>query len=229
MDFQPTNSRALATRNKSNEAGKLPRVQSFNPKLAALTNRYFGIDLENLDSMSDEQLAAYADMAKDAKRWQEIIPILEKHFQEIIEGQLAREQFYAEVQKTATQAGKKIDSNILQTYLAAKGYDLHLKVMSQKAYNGAARLDAEHRSAVQIELTDFQSYLQLVTHRHQKQEKAISGRVAQQKENEEIREQEQEQRQYRKDLLQNGTQAANKNRQRRRGGMGGIFDFFNGR
>lgn len=227
MDFQPNqNSSKLARR--GTQPGKLPRVQSLDPKLAALTNRYFGIDLDNLDSMTDEQLAAYADMAKDAERWMEIIPILEKHFQKIMEGQVSREQFYASVQKAAAQAGKRIDNSILQTFLASKGYDIHLQLMSQKAHNGAAKLDADQRSAVALELKDFQSYLQLVQWKHQRSSKQIDQRLPQAQRNAQIQEAEAEAKQYRRDLLTQGSAAANQNRQRRGGFFGGMFDFFSG-
>lgn len=224
MDFNPNKNTSAIARTGS---GKLPKVQSLNPKLAALTNRYFGIDLHSLDGMTDQQIGAFADMARDAERWMEIIPILEQHFQKIMQGQMAREQFYAAVQKSATQAGKRIDNSILQTFLAAKGYDAHLQLMSQKAHNGAASLDADHRRAVSLELKDFQSYMQLVSWKHQRQEKAIALRVKQQQDNAAEQEVEAERKAYRKDLLTNGTQAANQNRQRR-GFFGGIGDWFNG-
>jgi hypothetical protein len=226
MDFTPN--KAAIVKRGNNGAGKLPPVQNLNPKLAALANSYFGIDLQNLDSMSDEQLAAYADMARDSERWLEIIPILEQHFQKIMQAQLAREQFYAAVQKAATNAGKQIDKAILQTFLAAKGYDLHLRQMSQKAHNGAARLDADHRAAVSLELKDFQSYLQLVQWRHQRQEKAIAQRLPQAQSHAELAEAQAEQKAYRKNLLTQGTEAANRNRQQRRG-FGGVWDWFNGK
>lgn len=227
MDFNPNRNTSAIARQNNRQTGKLPGVQALNTKLSALTNRYFGIDLGNLDSMTDEQIGAFADMALDAERWMEIIPILEQHFQKIMQGQMAREQFYAAVQKSAAQAGKRIDNSILQTFLAAKGYDAHLQLMSQKAHNGSAKLEADHRSAVSLELKDFQSYLQLVSWKHQRQEKAIAGRVKQQQDNASEQEVKTERKAYRKDLLTNGTQAANENR-RRRGLFGGVSDWFNG-
>ena len=227
MDFQPNQNSSQLARRGSQVTGKLPKAQSLNAKLAALTDRYFGIDLNSLDSMSDEQLAAFADMAKDAERWLEIIPILEQHFQKIMQGQMEREQFYSSVQKAAAQAGKRIDNSILQTFLASKGYDTHLRLMSQKAHNGAGKIDAEHRSAVGLELKDFQSYLQLVHWKHQRSEKQIAQRLPQAQRNAQLQEQEQERKAYRKDLLTEGTQAANQNRQRR-GFFGGIGEWFSG-
>lgn len=227
MDFNPNRNTSAITRQNSRQTGRLPGVQALNAKLSALTNRYFGIDLQSLDGMTDEQIGAFADMALDAERWMEIIPILEQHFQKIMQGQMAREQFYAAVQKSATQAGKRIDNSILQTFLTAKGYDAHLQLMSQKAHNGAAKLDADHRSSVALELKDFQSYMQLVAWKHKRQEKIIAGKVAQAQLNASEQEAEAERRAYRKDLLTNGTQAADQNR-RRRGFFGGIGDWFNG-
>ncbi|MBD1834896.1 hypothetical protein H6F61_19890 [Cyanobacteria bacterium FACHB-472] len=67
------------------------KVQALDPTLVGLTKSYFNIDLKELSNMTDQQLAEFADRAAAMDRLIEVLPILEKHFKTLIEGQVKYE------------------------------------------------------------------------------------------------------------------------------------------
>jgi hypothetical protein len=151
------------------------------PHAGALTERatrYFGIDLARLPQMSDHDLALFADRATAMTRLKEILPILEKHFTTLIEGQAEYEQFVQRVLKQVEKGSKQIDKSLLDTWLLSKGYDKHLQLLNQKAGHGMERLNAEYRSEQDLNRLDFQSAVKLIHLRHQNRAKAISEKVA---------------------------------------------------
>jgi hypothetical protein len=200
------------------------KVQALDPTLVGLTKNYFNIDLKELPNMTDQQLAEFADRAQAMDRLIEVLPILEKHFKTLIEGQVKYEQFVAEIQKDAAKAAKQIDQQILNVFLAGKGYQDHLKLMGDKARHGVLKLQAENRSALSLERLDFQSALQLVQRRHQSSAQRIQERIPQMERRESIAEQLRKESEQRKDLLTNGTRSADK-----KGFWQGIGDWFSGK
>jgi hypothetical protein len=98
-----------------------PRAKGYNsrsqgiqshvlPHAGALTeraNRYFGLNLAALPQMSDRELAQFADRATAMTRLKEVLPILEKHFTTLIEGQAEYEQFIQRVLSKSRKAPSK--------------------------------------------------------------------------------------------------------------------------
>jgi hypothetical protein len=173
--------------------------------LVRMSQRYFGIDLDRVVSMSDDELSQYADRAKEMKRLTEVLPILEEHFQTLIEGQIAYEEFNRRVMKQATAAGKKIDAAIVETFLNNREYTLHGNEMSQKVSLGMQRQDNAHQSALNLGQMDFQSALSIAAMKHSQRAREISLKpsIAQkQLELDEIRRNEQGDR---RELLKHGS------------------------
>ena len=178
------------------------------PHAGALTERatrYFGIDLARLPQMSDHDLALFADRATAMTRLKEILPILEKHFTTLIEGQAEYEQFVQRVLKQVEKGSKQIDKSLLDAWLLSKGYDKHLQLINQKAGHGMERLNAEYRSEQDLNRLDFQSAVKLIHLRHQNRAKAIGERLPQAKRQMQVQEALRQQAENRKELLTYGT------------------------
>ncbi|MBD1899254.1 hypothetical protein NDI44_08620 [Trichocoleus sp. DQ-A3] len=199
------------------------KVHALDRNLVGLTKNYFGIDLAELPNMTDQQLAEYADRAAAMDRLIEVLPILEKHFKTLIDGQVKYEQFVAEVQKDAAAGAKKIDQQILNVFLAGKGYQQHIRMMGEKAANGVRLLGAEGRSAMTLERMDFQTALQIVARRHQSGVNRIQEKIPQMERREALSEQVRKEKEERKDLITNGS------RSQKKGFWQGVGDWFKGR
>ncbi|MEP0755640.1 hypothetical protein NDA03_26010 [Trichocoleus sp. Lan] len=222
MEFASNKSTAIV-KYQGKKSG-IHKVHALDKNLVGLTKNYFDIDLEQLPNMTDQQLAEYADRAAAMERLIEVLPILEKHFKTLIEGQVAYEQFVAEVQKDAASAAKKIDQQILNVFLAGKGYQQHVRLMGEKAQNGIRLLDAEGRSALTLERMDFQTALQIVARRHQSGARRIQEKIPQMERREAIAEQIRKEREERKDLITNGSRSSQK-----KGFWQGVGDWFSGK
>ncbi len=223
MDFTPSKNTSIVK-----YAGKksgIHKVHSLDKNLVGLTKNYFGIDLAELPNMTDQQLAEYADRAAALDRLIEVLPILEKHFKTLIEGQVKYEQFVADVQKDAAAAAKKIDQQILNVFLAGKGYQQHIRLMGEKAQNGIRLLDAEGRSALTLERMDFQTALQIVARRHQSGARRIQEKIPLMERREALAEQVRKEREERKDLITNGSRSSSS----KKGFWQGIGDWFSGK
>ncbi|MBD1893166.1 hypothetical protein [Coleofasciculus sp. FACHB-129] len=223
MDFGLSKSTAIVKYQPKKSA--VHRVHALDKNLVGLTKNYFGIDLAELPNMTDQQLAEYADRAAAMARLIEVLPILEKHFKTLIEGQVKYEQFVADVQKDAAAAAKKIDQQILNVFLAGKGYQQHIRMMSEKAANGVRLLDADGRSALMLERMDFQTALQIVARRHQNGTRRIQEKIPQMERREALAEQVRKERDERKDLITNGFRSS----ACKKGFWQGIGDWFSGR
>ena len=208
----------------SGKQSGIHKVQALDSTLVGLTKNYFGIDLQRLPQMSDQELAEFADRAQAMERLIEVLPILEKHFKTLIQGQVAYEQFVANVQRDALAAAKIIDQQILSVFLAGKGYQEHLKLMSDKARHGVLKLESESRSALSLERLDFQTALQLVQRRHQISARRTQEKIPRMERREALAEQSRRESEQRKDLLTNGTRSADK-----KGFWQRIGDWFSGK
>ncbi len=223
MDF--SNKKSTAIVKYEGKKSGIHKVHSLDKNLVGLTKNYFGIDLAELPNMSDQELAEYADRAAAMDRLIEVLPILEKHFKTLIEGQVKYEQFVAEIQKDAAAAAKKIDQQILNVFLAGKGYQQHVRMMGEKAQNGIQLLDAEGRSALTLERMDFQTALQIVARRHQSGARRIQEKIPLMERREALAEQVRQEREQRKDLITNGSRSNSG----KKGFWQGIGDWFSGK
>ena len=196
-----------------------PRAKGYNsrsqgiqshvlPHAGALTeraSRYFGLNLAALPTMSDRELAQFADRATAMTRLKDILPILEKHFTTLIEGQAEYEQFIQRVLKQVEKGSKQIDKSLLDAWLLSKGYDKHLQLMNQKAGHGVQKLETEYRSEHDLNRLDFQSAIKMIHLRHQNRAKAIGERVPQAQRQMKVQETLREQAETRRELLTYGT------------------------
>jgi hypothetical protein len=99
-----------APRAKGYSSGPKGLQSHLLPHAGALTERatrYFGIDLARLPQMSDHELALFADRATAMTRLKDVLPILEKHFTTLIEGQVEYEQFVQRVLNKLREAPSK--------------------------------------------------------------------------------------------------------------------------
>ncbi len=196
------------------------------PHAGALTERatrYFGIDLSRLPQMDERELAQFADRATAMTRLKEILPILEKHFMTLIEGQVEYESFVQRVLKQVSKGSKSIDKSLLDAWLLSKGYDKHLQLLNQKAGHGMAKLEAEHRSEYDLNRLDFQSAIKLIHLRHHNKAKAIRERVPQARRQLQVQDTLRQQAENRKELLTYGTAG-----KPGKGFWHGVKDFFVG-
>jgi hypothetical protein len=214
-----------------------PQAKGYNPRsqgiqshllphagaLVERANRYFGIDLARLPAMTDQELALFADRATAMTRLAEVLPILEKHFTTLIEGQVEYEAFVQRVLKQVSKGSKSIDKSLLDAWLLSKGYDKHLQLLNQKAGHGIAKLEAEHRSEYDLNRLDFQSAIKLIHLRHHNKAKAIGERVPQVRRQLQVQEQLRQQAESRKELLTYGTAG-----KPGKGFWRGVKDFFVG-
>ena len=194
------------------------------PHAGALTeraSRYFSLNLAALPSLSDSELVQFADRATAMTKLKESLPILEKHFTTLIEGQVEYEQFVQRVLKQVEKGSKQIDKSLLDTWLLSKGYDKHLQLLNQKAGHGMERLNAEYRSEYDLNRLDFQSAVKLIHLRHQNRAKAISEKVPQAQRQLQVQEALRRQAETRKELLTYGTAG-----KPGKGFWHGVKDFF---
>jgi len=189
--------------------------------LAERANRYFGISLAALPTMSDNELAQFADRATAMTRLKEVLPILEKHFTTLIDGQVEYEAFVQRVLKQVSKGAKSIDKSLLDAWLLSKGYDKHLQLLNQKAGHGIAKLEAEHRSEYDLNRLDFQSAIKLIQLRYQNKAKVIGERVPQAQRQLQVQEALRQQAETRKELITYGTQG-----KPGKGFWNGVKDFF---
>lgn len=208
MDFTSNDSTLTYSGNGKNSKARIHKVQSLDPMLAGVAQNYFGINLRDLPNMSEQELAEYADRAHGMEQLMEALPILEKHFKTLIEGQFAYEQFISNVQRDVHKGAKAIDKNILDAFLLSKGYQEHIKLMGQKSRNGLLKLQAESRTAISLEQLNFQTALQLVARRHQTRIKEIQAKIPAAERQEALNQQLKQERQQRRDLLTHGSRSA---------------------
>jgi hypothetical protein len=193
-------------RRNSSRRGIHSNVLPHASNVAGAIHRYFGIDVHGLPNMSDQQLAEFADRAREMKRLREVLPILDRHFQELIEGQLEYEQFIQKFLKVGGAAAQKIDKGVLDAYLLSIGYTNHLKLMSQESAQGMQQLNAELQSAMSLNDLDFQTSLKLVQLRRQNRQKQIRERIPNYLQQQQRSEQQRLATKQRRDLLTNGTE-----------------------
>ena len=201
------------------------KVHAIDERLAGLTKSYYNIDLKRIPEMTDQELAEFADRAQAMDRLIEVLPILEKHFSTLIQGQVKYEEFVANTQKEAAAGAKKIDQKILDVFLVSKGYENHLKLMGDKARHGVLKLESESRSALSLERLDFQTALKLVQRRHQISARRTQEKIPQMERREALAEQTRRESEERKDLLTNGTRSSSD----KKGFWQSVGDWFSGK
>ncbi len=206
------------------KAQAIPKVHALDPKLAGLAKNYFGLDLENLHTATDADLAYYADRAIAMEKLTESLPILEKHFKTLIDGQVAYEQFVTNVQREVEKGAKAIDKNILDVWLLSKGYENHIKVMGEKARVGLLKIEGETQNAIHITNLDFDMAMRLVALRHSDRIKEINSRWPIAQERQLIQTQQRKERQDRKNLLTYGTKS-----QQDKGLLGNLWGWMSGK
>lgn len=193
--------------------------------LMARTRQITGVDLNRLAQMSDEEWGQIADRAHEMKRLVDALPILEKHFETLIQGQLQYEEFVQRVLKDAEKAGKKIDKLVMDAWLLDRGYSQHQQLMRQKAGLEANLQDAEFSSQINLNQLDFNTALQLVRLKHQRQADQVRQRIPETMRQMEFAEQQRLANQKRRDLLTYGSRG---NPSKRNWGDR-ISSFFTGR
>lgn len=207
--------------------GAVKRTHALDPHLLGAAKHYFGLDLDRISELSDEEVGQLADRAREMKRLRDLLPILEKHFQMLIEGQVEYEQFLTGVQKEVEKGAKKIDKAILDTWLLSKGYQQHTQLMGQQAQNGLALLEANHGNAMTEHLLDFKSAMQISAYRHRLRVEGIQAKMPAAIERENLAEAERTEREQRRNLWLFGSQSRGGSLQKR-GGLSGVWEYFTG-
>ena len=157
--------------------GVRSHVAKFGGSPLRSISHYFGIDLEQIGNLSDRELAELADRAKRMKDLREIIPILEQHFTELIEGQLEYEQFIQRMLKAGTAAAKKIDKASLDAWLLDKGYQLHVAQLGSEADRKTQQMQAEHDASESLANLSLQTTLSIVAMRRRRAEETDGKRL----------------------------------------------------
>lgn len=173
--------------------------------LTQMTQKYFGIDLDRVVSISDEELGRYADRSKEMKRLLDVLPILEEHFETLIEGQIVYEEFNRRVMKQATAAGKKIDAAIVETFLNNREYSLYGNEMSQKISLGMQRQDNAHQNNMNLGQMDFQSALSIAAMKYAARSRDIAQKLPSAQKQMELDQADRQRRQDRAELLKHGS------------------------
>lgn len=205
----------------SNPKGILSHVSGHAGTLATRAVQYFGIDPRSVPNMTDQDLGRLADRAIAMRNLLEILPIVEKHYMALIEGQVEYEAFCQRIYAEVAKGSKQIDKSVLDAWLLSKGYDKHLQLMNQKAGHGLEKLNAEFRSEYDLNRLDFQSAIKLIQLRHHNRAKAIAEKVPQAQQQMRIQEALRHQKETRKDLLTYGTKG-----KPGKGFWNGVKDFF---
>jgi|GEM_PF-867859 len=207
----------------TNPKGVQSHVSGHAGTLADRAVRYFGIDPTAVPGMSDRELGQLADRAMAMENLVKILPIVEKHFKTLIEGQVEYEQFCQRVYAEVAKGSKSIDKTVLDAWLLSKGYDKHLQLLNQKAGHGMEKLNAEFRSEYDLNRLDFQSAIKLIHLRQQTRAKAIGEKVPQAIQQMKVQETLRQQAEHRKELLTYGTQG-----KPGKGLWQGVKNFFGG-
>lgn len=207
----------------TNPKGIQSHVSGHAGMLADRAVRYFGINPAAVASMSDAELGQLADRAIAMENLTKILPIVEKHYSTLIQGQLEYEQFCQRVYAEVGKGAKAIDKSVLDAWLLSKGYDKHLALMNQKAGHGLEKLNAEFQSEYDLNRLDFRSAIKLIHIRQQNRAKAIGERIPRAVEQMQVQEALRQQQEQRKELLEYGTKG-----KPGRSFMSGVKAFFGG-
>lgn len=174
-------------------------------KLNGIGTRYFGIDLSKLGQMNERELAHYADRARQMNMLREYLPVLQKHFTDLIQGQIEYEQFVLGVLKQVEGGAKAVDKAALDMWLLGQGYDKHLKLMNQKAGQSAMTLEAQYQSQFNLNNMDFATTMQVIHLRHQNSEQQIAEKVPRTMHNLRVADNQRLEKQARMELITHGT------------------------
>lgn len=208
----------MATKPKQQSQGINSQVLGQAKTLGNRFQQITGVDLARLPQMSDQELGEIADRAHAMTRLREVLPILEKHFQTLLQGQVEYEQFCERVLKEAEKSGKAIDKAMMNAFLADRGYQKHLQLMQQKSGLQSQLQDARFASQVDLANLDFKTALQLVKLKHDRSVAQINQKVPMAQANLQRSEELRQIRQQRMDLVNNGT----------KGTLGRVKSFFGG-
>lgn len=219
---------------KSGAIVRVPKVRrgvrtphSLDRRIAAISSQYFGIDLANLHQMSDEDLSKYADTAREAREFAKSLPILEKHFDEIIESQQAYEAFLAKLEEKISKSAKVIDKEKLKAFMSGEEYAHHLDLMVDRADQQKQLLDRRTESEAGLMASDFHTALKLIAIQHERKAQQIQQKIPDWHAKQQVVQQQRQAQANRVNLLKKGQQGNSSNHTPRKGKSNIFSSFFN--
>lgn len=211
-------------------------------QIGILRSYYPAIDWENLSNLTPDDLALLRDKVNQFQWFIDNLAEIEDLMTTYIKNQVTFNEFKGRLVKEGFRGAEKIEKTVLDLFLSFQGYTRNRKKLARESDNAIALMDADLDSAFEISDASLETSLKVAAIRKAKKLQELKTRPEQVEALEEINLQERQLKQSIKDRIKYGSAgnprnavtvsaAANNTNttSTKRGGNGGIFDFFRGK
>ena len=212
-------------------------------QIGILQAYYPAIDWGNLASLTPDDLALMRDKVNQFQWFVDNIKEIEELLKTYIDNQVTFNEFKGRLVKDGFKGAEKIEKSVLDIFLAHEGYTRNRQKLAKQSDTAIALMDAELQHAFDIEEADLNVSLQLAAIRKAKKMEELAAKPATVEANELFNADQRQIKQAIKDKIKYGTAGNPRNAidvtattvttatntNKKRGGLGGIFDFFSGK
>lgn len=229
----------------SNSTGLDNGIRAFglgSDQIGILAAYYPAIDWGNLASLTPDDLALMRDKVNQFQWFVDNIKEIEELLKTYIENQVTFNEFKGRLVKDGFKGAEKIEKSVLDIFLSHQGYTRNRQKLAKQSDTAIALMDAELQHAFDIEEADLNTSLQLAAIRKAKKMEELAAKPGQVEANELFNADQRQIKQAIKDKIKYGTAGnprntvdvtatpvSNTNTTKKRGGFGGLFDFFSGK
>lgn len=200
---------------------------------------YPAIDWNNLANLTPDDLALMRDKVNQFQWFVDNLKEIEELLGTYIENQVTFNEFKGRLVKDGFKGAEKIEKSVLDIFLAHQGYTRNRKKLAKQSDTAIALMDAELQHAFDLEEADLNTSLQLAAIRKAKQMEQLAAKPGQVEANELFNADQRQIKQAIKDKIKYGTAGNPRNaidvtattvatNKTKRGGFGGLIDFFKG-
>lgn len=209
-------------------------------QIGILQAYYPAIDWGNLERLTPDDLALMRDKVNQFNWFIENLKEIEELLKTYIDNQVTFNEFKGRLVKDGFKGAEKIEKSVLDIFLAHQGYTRNRQKLAKQSDTAIALMDAELQHAFDIEEANLNTSLQLAAIRKAKQMEQLAAKPGQLEANELFNAEQRQIKQTIKDKIKYGTAGNPRNTtvdvtatpvtstNKKRGGFGGIVDFFKG-
>lgn len=209
-------------------------------QIGILQAYYPAIDWSNLANLTPDDLALMRDKVNQFNWFIENLGEIEDLLKTYIDNQVTFNEFKGRLVKDGFKGAEKIEKSVLDIFLSHQGYTRNRQKLAKQSDTAVALMDAELQHAFDIEEADLNTSLQLAAIRKAKKMEELAQKPGQVEANELFNADQRQIKQAIKDKIKYGTAGNPRNTvtvtattvsnqtTSKRGGFGGIIDFFKG-
>lgn len=209
-------------------------------QIGILQAYYPAIDWGNLANLTPDDLALMRDKVNQFQWFVDNIAEIEDLLKTYIGNQVTFNEFKGRLVKDGFKGAEKIEKSVLDIFLAHQGYTRNRQKLAKQSDTAVALMDAELQHAFDIQEADLNTSLQLAAIRKAKKMEELAVKPGQVEANELFNAEQRQIKQAIKDKIKYGTAGNPRNTtvdvtatpaaptNKKRGGFGGIVDFFKG-